>query len=72
MVYQIKVNGKLDKSWSDWLGGAMIASEFEENGTVITTLTVAAIDQPALFGILDRIRDMNLLPISIERIDKEK
>jgi hypothetical protein len=28
--------------------------------------------QPALFGILDRIRDMNLLPISVERIYKEK
>jgi hypothetical protein len=72
MVYQIKVNGKLDKSWSDWLGGAMIASELEENGTIITTLTVDATDQPALFGILDRIRDMNLLPISVELIDKDK
>jgi hypothetical protein len=72
MVYQITVNGKLDKSWSDWLGGAVVASEFGENSTVITTLTVAVIDQPALFGILDRIRDMNLLPISVKRIDKEK
>jgi hypothetical protein len=72
MVYQIKVNGKLDKSWSVWLGGAMIISEFEEDGSAITTLTVDATDQPALFGILDRIRDMNLLPISVERIDKEK
>ncbi len=72
MVYQIKVKGKLDKSWADWLYGAVIASELEENGAVITTLTVDATDQPALFGILDRIRDMNLLPISVERIDKEK
>lgn len=71
MVYQIKVKGKLDKSWSDWLGRAMIISELEENDTVITTLTVDATDQPALFGVLDRIRDMNLLPISVERIDKE-
>jgi YD repeat-containing protein len=64
MVYQIKVNGKLDKSWSVWLGGAMIISEFEEDGSAITTLTVDTTDQPALFDILDRIRDMNLLPIS--------
>jgi hypothetical protein len=72
MVYQIIVKGKLDKSWSDWLGGASVASEFDENGLMITTLKVQAIDQSALFGILDRIRDMNLLPISVERVDKEK
>jgi hypothetical protein len=72
MVYQIKLNGALDKSWSDWLGGATIASVLEENGTVVTTLTVDATDQPALFGILDRIRDMNLLPISVELMAREK
>ncbi len=72
MLYLIKIKGKLDQSWSDWLNGAVIASEGEENGAVTTILTVSAIDQPALFGILDRIRDMNLLPISIEMIDEEK
>jgi hypothetical protein len=72
MVYQIKLNGALDKSWSDWLGGATITSEFTENGTVFTILTLDATDQPALFGILDRIRDMNLLPVSVELIVTEK
>jgi hypothetical protein len=72
MVYQIKVKGKLDRSWSEWLGGASLASELNENGLMITTITVQAIDQPALFGILDRIRDMNLLPISVEQIENEK
>jgi hypothetical protein len=72
MLYLIKIKGKLEESWSDWLYGAAISSECEENGAVITKLTVKAIDQPALFGILDRIRDMNLLPISVEMIDEEK
>jgi hypothetical protein len=72
MLYLIKIKGKLEESWSDWLSGAMIHSEGAENGAIITTLTVKAIDQPALFGILDRIRDMNLLPISVEMIDEEK
>ena len=71
MVYRIKVKGKLDKSWSDWLDVAAIVYGCQEDGTIITTLTVDATDQPALFGILDRIRDMNLLPISIEMVDKE-
>jgi hypothetical protein len=70
MLYQIKVKGKLDQSWSDWLGNARIASELEENGSMVTTLTIELADQPALFGILDRIRDMNLLPLVVERIDR--
>jgi hypothetical protein len=72
MVYQIKVQGKLDKTWSEWLGFARVTSEFNENGQMITTLIVELADQPALFGILDRIRDMNLLPIAVKRIDREK
>jgi hypothetical protein len=72
MQYLIKIKGRLNNDWSDWLDGAAIASELDENGTLITTLTVTAIDQPALFGILDHIRDLNLLPISVERIDREK
>jgi hypothetical protein len=72
MKYQIIVKGKLDKSWSDWLDGASVSSELDEDGLMITRLIVQATDQPALFGILNRIRDMNLLPISVERIGKEK
>ncbi len=72
MVYQIKVIGALDPSWSDWLSGARISLPSEEDGNVITILTVEPADQPALFGILDRIRDMNLLPVAIKWIDKEK
>jgi hypothetical protein len=72
MNYQIKVKGKLDESWSDWFGNARIESDLEEDNTVVTTFTLTVIDQPALFGILDRFRDMNLLPISIVLVDKEK
>jgi hypothetical protein len=72
MNYRIKIRGKIDESWSECLGGAKIASELDENGEMITTLTVRLADQPALFGILDRIRDMNLLPVAIERMDREK
>ncbi len=72
MLYQIKVKGKLDPSWSDWLGNASVTSGFDENGRMVTTITVELADQPALFGILDRIRDMNLLPVAVERMDREQ
>jgi hypothetical protein len=63
MVYQIKVKGKLDQTWSDWLGGVKIAPELTQDGSVITTLT--ATDQPTLFGILDHIRDLNIILIAV-------
>jgi hypothetical protein len=71
MVYQIKVKGELDKSWSDWLGSGILSSERDEDGSTITTLTVDAADQPVLFGILDRIRDLNILLISVTRDGEE-
>jgi hypothetical protein len=71
MKYQIKIRGLLDPSWSSQLGGLEISST-EENGAPFTLLTGTITDQPALFGILDRIRDMNLLPVFVEQIDEEK
>jgi hypothetical protein len=67
MIYQVKVKGELDKHWSDWLGSIQFTSEKQDDRSVITTLTVDAIDQSTLFGILDRIRDLNMLLISVTR-----
>ena len=69
MVYQIKVRGELDQSWSDWLGEVKIAAERMEDGSVITTLQGEMIDQPALFGILDRIRDLNMALVSVTEME---
>ncbi len=70
MNYEIKVIGELDQSWSEWLGEVKIRPEPGEGGYMVTTLNVYAIDQPALFGILDRIRDLNLCLISVKRIGR--
>jgi hypothetical protein len=69
MNYLIKIRGRLDPGWSAQLGGLEIAS-MEEDGTSVTFLTGVIADQPALFGILDQLRDMNLLPIVVQQIDK--
>ena len=70
MQYRMKLRGRLDPGWSSQLGGLAISLGEEDSGP-ITILTGYVADQPALFGILERIRDMNMLPISIERIDEE-
>ena len=62
--YQIKVIGNLGSQWSDWFSGMTI--EFE--GTV-TTITGKVLDQPALHGLLVRIRDLGLPLISVKRVE---
>lgn len=55
MIYQIKIKGELDKSWRDWLGDVEITLDLASYGSVTTTLTIDATDQPVLFGVLDRV-----------------
>ncbi len=69
MIYQIKIAGRLDQSWADWLGDVRINPEPQNDGSIITILTVDVADQSTLFGILDRIRDLNLSLITINRDD---
>ncbi len=69
MRYQIKVKGTLDESWTDWFGEVEI-THGEENHILISVICGEVPDQPALFGILDRIRDLNLPLISVIQLDQ--
>ncbi len=71
MVYQIKIKGNLDQSWFDWLGKVNITADLMENGSIITTFTLDVIDQPVLFGILDRIRDLNIPLVSVTTVEDQ-
>jgi len=62
--YQIVIKGHLDHNWSDWFDGLNVAYDAQDN----TVLNGVIPDQPALFGILDRLRDMNLTLITVTRI----
>jgi len=63
--YQIKVKGQLNPSWSEWFGGLTITHE--PNGE--TLLAGLVVDQSALFGLLLKIRDLNLTLLSLNRIE---
>jgi hypothetical protein len=65
-VYQIRVSGHLDCNWSEWLDGLSVAHE--QDGT--TVLTGAVTDQPALHGLLNKIRDLGLHLRSVEQMGK--
>jgi hypothetical protein len=61
--YQIKVKGNLGNDWSDWFDNMIVKS-----GGAVTTITGRALDQPALHGLLSRIRDLGLPLISVKLI----
>ena len=65
--YQIKVKGRLGSQWSDWFEGMTIESE-----GAVTTITGKVLDQPALHGLLVRIRDLGLPLISVKRVESEQ
>lgn len=62
--YEIRVDGVLDDQWADWFGG--LQQETIDGQTVITGVLP---DQPALHGVLRRIRDLGLCLISVHRLD---
>jgi len=67
--YQITVEGKIDPSWSDWLGGMRLVSRKETDGMQITILSGTIVDQVALRGLLNRLWDLNLILRSVHQID---
>ncbi len=66
-VYEIWVGGALDVSWSDWFAGMAVEAVPLPDGRPATRLRGRLPDQAALWGLLSRIRDMNLELISLER-----
>ena len=70
-VYQIKVQGELDQSWSDWFSGVQVVTESHGGGAPITTLTGVMADQSALRGIISKIWDLNLTLVSVTRLGSD-
>lgn len=59
--YEIRVQGQLDETWSDWFEGFTVTGTAD--GT--TVLTGPAIDQAALHGLLRRVGDLGVTLISV-------
>ena len=62
--YVIRLKGLLDPHW-EWLEGLTV-TYMEPSETILTT---SNIDQSALHGLLARIRDLNLMLLSLEQVD---
>ncbi len=62
-VYQIRVKGHLNHRWSRWFEG--LAITHEPDGS--TLLRGAVVDQPALYGLLIKVRNLGLSLLSVVR-----
>ncbi|MCO5188134.1 MAG: hypothetical protein M9918_08070 [Anaerolineae bacterium] len=58
---EIIIKGQIDFHWSGWLGGLQITHLGQEQ----SQLTGSIADQAALYGILTKLRDLDMTLVSI-------
>jgi len=68
-TYQICVQGRLDQTISDLLGGMAISPATVEAGPPVTTLQGELRDQAALAGVLSALYELHLTVISVKRVE---
>lgn len=62
--YEIRIEGQLDRSWSEWFEGLEVTSD--ENGETLIAGLIP--DQAALQGILTKVFNLRLPLLSLRRI----
>ena len=68
--YEIQLSGQLSQEIAEWFG-MRLTVKYVDQGTTITILTGQILDQAALFGILNRIRDLGLKLISVNPLEPQ-
>jgi hypothetical protein len=66
-TYQIRLQGHLGPQWSGWFEGLTI--DLQENGE--TLLTGPVVDQPALHGLLKKVRDLGMPLLAVNRVEPD-
>ncbi len=68
-IYQIRVPGRFDKSWSEIFDNMVITVDQKGTELPVTTLTGPITDQAALHGLLRRLYGLGLPLLSVNRIE---
>lgn len=61
--YEIRVRGHLGSRWVPWFGGLNLSNE--DDGT--TVISGPVVDQAALHGLLQKLRDLGITLLSLTR-----
>ena len=69
--YRIRVQGHLDDSWSDRLGGMVVTRAFTSDQQPMTILIGHLKDQGALSGVMNALYDLHLPVFSVELLDEK-
>ena len=64
-LYEIRLKGHLDARWAAWFDGLTLTRDAD--GT--TAIHGPVIDQAALHGLLQKVRDTGLPLVSVTRVD---
>jgi hypothetical protein len=64
-IYEIRVQGHLDQSWSSWFDGLIISYDGQDQTVLRGPLT----DEAALHGVLIKVRDLALPLLALRRED---
>ena len=65
-VYRIRIQGILDKNWSDYHGGMRIEHEGDSQCSATTILMGRLADQSALIGVLNSLHDIGYSILAVE------
>jgi hypothetical protein len=66
--YEIRLRGHLDSRWAAWFDGLSLSNE--NDGTTIIGGPV--VDQAALHGLLQKVRDLGLPLISVTQVQPDQ
>jgi len=69
-TYQISVQGQIDPSMSDLLGGMTISPATMEADPTVTTLSGELGDQASLAGVLNTLYELHLTVLLVKRLDE--
>jgi hypothetical protein len=68
-VYRIRIQGILDKNWSDYYSGMTIEHEGDPKQNAMTVLMGRVADQSALIGVLNSLHDIGYAILSVEYLE---
>ncbi len=68
-TYLIKVQGRIDPTWTDRLEGMTINLDMAEADSPVTTLAGELRDQSALAGVLNTLYELHLPVLSVVRMN---